>query len=155
MLDIKFIRENPKLVEEKSRQKGYKVDVKKLLDVSLEHKTGPRPVSCDLASRSFQSGNAFVGAKADTARKRGRDKSFLENGIYYGKYGMMQNAVANFCLVNVPLFRIANIKTGIRSVLVCFISKIAVELKDVFLDVPLETDHVPLVSFIALKGIPR
>lgn len=33
MLDIKFIRENPKLVEEKSAQKGYRVDVKKLLDV--------------------------------------------------------------------------------------------------------------------------
>lgn len=33
MLDIKFIRENPKLVEEKSAQKGYVVDLKKLLDV--------------------------------------------------------------------------------------------------------------------------
>ena len=33
MLDIKFIRENPKLVEEKAKQKGYSVDVKKLLEV--------------------------------------------------------------------------------------------------------------------------
>ncbi|MEX2028415.1 MAG: serine--tRNA ligase [Candidatus Curtissbacteria bacterium] len=33
MLDIKFIREHPKLVEEKSAQKGYVVDVKKLLEV--------------------------------------------------------------------------------------------------------------------------
>lgn len=33
MLDIKFIRENAKLVEEKARQKGYPVDVSKLLDV--------------------------------------------------------------------------------------------------------------------------
>ena len=31
MLDIAFIRENKKLVEEKSKQKGYPVDVKKLL----------------------------------------------------------------------------------------------------------------------------
>lgn len=33
MLDIKFIRENPKLVEEKAKQKGYVVNVKKLLEV--------------------------------------------------------------------------------------------------------------------------
>lgn len=33
MLDIKFIRDNAKLVEEKSAQKGYIVNVKKLLEV--------------------------------------------------------------------------------------------------------------------------
>ncbi|HET9722163.1 MAG TPA: serine--tRNA ligase [Candidatus Saccharimonadales bacterium] len=33
MLDIRFIRENPNLVEEKSAQKGYKVDIKHLLDI--------------------------------------------------------------------------------------------------------------------------
>ncbi len=33
MLDIKFIRENAKLVKEKSKQKGYDVDVDKLLKV--------------------------------------------------------------------------------------------------------------------------
>ena len=30
MLDIKFIRENPKLVEEKAKQKGYQIDIQKL-----------------------------------------------------------------------------------------------------------------------------
>lgn len=33
MLDIQFIRENPELVEEKAKQKGYKVEVKKLLEL--------------------------------------------------------------------------------------------------------------------------
>lgn len=33
MLDIRFIRENPKLVEQKAKQKGYAVDVEKLLKV--------------------------------------------------------------------------------------------------------------------------
>lgn len=33
MLDIKFIRDNAKLVEEKAKQKGYEVDVAKLLKV--------------------------------------------------------------------------------------------------------------------------
>lgn len=38
MLDIKFIRENPKLVKEKSKQKGYVVDVDKLLKVDAERR---------------------------------------------------------------------------------------------------------------------
>ncbi len=36
MLDIKFIRENPELVEEKAKQKGYEIDVKKLLGTDKE-----------------------------------------------------------------------------------------------------------------------
>lgn len=38
MLDIKFIRENSKLVEEKAKQKGYPVDIQKLLKVDEERK---------------------------------------------------------------------------------------------------------------------
>src|SRR3972149_5357817 len=38
MLDIKFIRDNPKLVEEKAKQKGYPVDIQKLLKVDEERK---------------------------------------------------------------------------------------------------------------------
>src|SRR3989344_4390124 len=38
MLDINFIRENPKLVSEKSKQKGYAVDVEKLLKVEEERR---------------------------------------------------------------------------------------------------------------------
>ena len=38
MLDIKFIRDNPKLVEEKAKQKGYPVDIQKLLKVDEERR---------------------------------------------------------------------------------------------------------------------
>lgn len=38
MLDIKFIRENPKLVQEKSKSKGYPVDVDKLLKVDEDRR---------------------------------------------------------------------------------------------------------------------
>src|SRR3989344_1781726 len=38
MLDIKFIRENPKLVEEKAKQKGYQIDIQKLLKVDEERR---------------------------------------------------------------------------------------------------------------------
>ncbi len=39
MLDIRFIRENPELVKEKSEQKGYKVDIDSLLKVDEDRKS--------------------------------------------------------------------------------------------------------------------
>src|SRR3990167_11096356 len=38
MLDINFIRQNPKLVSEKAKQKGYAVDVDKLLKIDEERR---------------------------------------------------------------------------------------------------------------------
>ena len=38
MLDIQFIRDNPALVKEKSKQKGYKPDVDKLLEVDIKRR---------------------------------------------------------------------------------------------------------------------
>ena len=39
MLDIQFIRENPDMVQEKSKQKGYEVDVKKLISIDTDRRT--------------------------------------------------------------------------------------------------------------------
>jgi seryl-tRNA synthetase len=39
MLDIQFIRDNPELVQEKSRQKGYDVDVPALLELDTQRRT--------------------------------------------------------------------------------------------------------------------
>lgn len=39
MLDIQFIRDNPDLVQEKTKQKGYKVDIKQLLTLDTERRT--------------------------------------------------------------------------------------------------------------------
>jgi seryl-tRNA synthetase len=39
MLDIQFIRDNPELVAEKSKQKGYEVDVKQLLELDINRRT--------------------------------------------------------------------------------------------------------------------
>ncbi|HVO86488.1 MAG TPA: serine--tRNA ligase [Candidatus Binatia bacterium] len=38
MLDIRFIRKNPDLVAEKSKQKGYNVDIKKLLELDEQRR---------------------------------------------------------------------------------------------------------------------
>jgi seryl-tRNA synthetase len=39
MIDIQFVRDNPELVTQKSKQKGYEVDIKRLLELDTETKT--------------------------------------------------------------------------------------------------------------------
>jgi seryl-tRNA synthetase len=39
MLDIQYIRDNPEFVQEKSKQKGYKVDVRQLLELDTQRRT--------------------------------------------------------------------------------------------------------------------
>lgn len=38
MIDVQFIRKNPDLVQEKSKQKGYEVDIKKFLQIDAEYR---------------------------------------------------------------------------------------------------------------------
>lgn len=58
MLDIKFIRENAELVQEKSEQKGYKVDVKKLLELDDTHRDLVQKVEVLRARRNEISSSA-------------------------------------------------------------------------------------------------
>lgn len=62
MLDIQFIRDNPELVAEKSRQKGYNVDVRALLELDAQRRTRLTQVE-ELRSRRNQLSDAAKGGK--------------------------------------------------------------------------------------------
>lgn len=67
MLDIQFIRDNPKLVAEKSRQKGYEVDVPKLLKTDEKRLTLLRQAE-DLRRRRNELSAQAKGGKPDAAQ---------------------------------------------------------------------------------------
>lgn len=52
MLDIRFIRENPELVQKKAEQKGYKVDIPKLLAIDEEKLQLQREIEALRAQRN-------------------------------------------------------------------------------------------------------
>src|SRR6266446_10196400 len=58
MLDIQFIRENPELVQEKSKQKGYVVDIKKLLLLDTDRRTQLTQIEELRRKRNAQAGAA-------------------------------------------------------------------------------------------------
>jgi seryl-tRNA synthetase len=39
MIDIQFVRDNPELVAQKSKQKGYEVDIKRLLELDIKRRS--------------------------------------------------------------------------------------------------------------------
>lgn len=67
MLDIQFIRDNPELVQEKSKQKGYNVDVSVLLKADDERRNMLGQVEA-LRQERNQNADALKGGKPDAAQ---------------------------------------------------------------------------------------
>lgn len=85
MLDIKFIRENPKLVEEKAKQKGYKVDIGKLLKVDDQRRKLIEEVDSIRSQRKMaaEKRDEKQGAKIKFALKSKEDELEKLNEEFY------------------------------------------------------------------------
>jgi seryl-tRNA synthetase len=66
MLDIQFIRDNAQLVAEKSKQKGYEVDIQKLLEIDAERRDLLTQVDA-LRARRNENADKMKGGKPDQA----------------------------------------------------------------------------------------
>jgi hypothetical protein len=128
--------------------------VKEFPDIALQNKTWRGAVSRNRAGFSFENIHAFVRAESDTAGKGSWNKCFLENRIQNRKYCVMQDAVADFGFVDVPLLRIMDVKAVITAVAVGLILQIPMELEKVLLDMPLEFGNIRLVFLVRLERFP-
>jgi seryl-tRNA synthetase len=66
MLDIRFVRENPELVQENARKKGYDVDIAKLLDLDAAKRSLLQVVD-ELRERRNANASKLKGGKPDQA----------------------------------------------------------------------------------------
>ncbi|MBI3342358.1 serine--tRNA ligase [Candidatus Curtissbacteria bacterium] len=78
MLDIKLIRENPNLVREKSKSKGYQVDVEKLLQADEKHKKLIEEVDALRAKRSEAAKNRDEAKGSEIKKELKEKESSLE-----------------------------------------------------------------------------
>ncbi len=72
MLDIKFIRDNAELVEEKAKQKGYSVDIKKLLEVDNQRRELGQKVEALRAERNELNSQSKGAKPSEEAIERGK-----------------------------------------------------------------------------------
>lgn len=109
MLDIQFIRDNPDVVTEKSTQKGYHVEVAKLLEVDTERRTRLTQVEELRARRNTLSDTLKAGkptAEQIAEGKQLKDEIAgleAEIGLRDEKYYKLLKAVPNMPLDGVPI----------------------------------------------------
>ena len=128
--------------------------VKKLSDVAFQNEARTHAVLADLSCHALKNRNALMRAISDAAGKRCWDKYRFKDWIYGRKNSVMNDAVANAGLVDMPLFRIADVEAGIWAVCVGLIFQFAMKSENMFFQVPLKSHDIRPVSFIALKRIP-
>jgi seryl-tRNA synthetase len=109
MLDIQFIRENPDLVQEKSKQKGYKTDIHALIDADkkkvalqqkLEHINQQRNRLAHQSKNSKPSDTQLEEGKKLREQQQAITKQLSEVDLAYEK---LLRAVPNMPLDDVPI----------------------------------------------------
>ncbi|HSH18031.1 MAG TPA: serine--tRNA ligase [Candidatus Saccharimonadales bacterium] len=109
MLDIQFIRDNPELVQEKSEQKGYKVDIRQLLELDAQRRTKLTSVEELRARRNALSGELKKGKPTPEQIEQGKQlKEEIANleaelGPLEEDYEKLLKAVPNMPLEDVPI----------------------------------------------------
>jgi len=109
MLDIQFIRDNAELVAEKSKQKGYKVDVRELLELDTERRTRLTQIEelrkrrNDLAATS--KGQRPSDEQLEAGRQLKEELTARENDLKTidEQYQTLLKAVPNMPLDDVPV----------------------------------------------------
>lgn len=109
MLDIQFIRDNPELVQEKSAQKGYVVDISELLKVDEERRNVLVELEDARAERNAHSSSLSAGKPTDEQIERGKDLkervTLLEHKLAPLELDVVQmlKAIPNMPLDDVPV----------------------------------------------------
>ena len=93
-------------------------------------------------------------SEADPARERSWDECLFKNRIDNRKYRMVHHAITHGRLMDMPLFRIANVEPSIGAMLIGFILEIPMQLKDIHLEVLLKLHYIRLLPLVAFKGLP-
>lgn len=104
--------------------------------------------------RSCQIFHALVRTLADSARKRGWDKSRLKNWIEDFKYCVMQDPVTHGRFVYAPQFRIVNHEHPVWSMTILFSAQFATEFKNFVLNIFLKRFDIRSVSLVTFENVP-
>ncbi|MEN9621909.1 MAG: hypothetical protein RLZZ67_343 [Candidatus Parcubacteria bacterium] len=128
--------------------------VKKFSDVAFQGVAWTCVISTRRAKHVDNFLHAFVGTFVDTARERIVDKCRLKYFIQHGKGGVVKHSVTNDRFVYPPEFRIMDPKAFIWPMPIRFILQVAVQVKNILLDMELKLSDIRLVPFIGLEYLP-
>lgn len=128
--------------------------VKKLSHVQLKYPQHSSMISRQLKSQFLQPLDRSVSPFVFSRRPRIKDEDFVPFWLNDPVDGMMEQPVANRCLMNMAAFRIANIKRDIATMLVVSVFQIIMQLKNVVFETYLEFSHVFFIVLVFLEFRP-
>lgn len=139
----------------KNVQKNIVVDgVEKFPHIQLQNPHCPGMISRQFKPEVLQSFDRPMSAFIFSRRPRIKNKDFIPFRLNDPVDGMMEQPVANRCLMNMAAFRIANIKRDITTMLVVSVFQILMQFKNVIFEVYLKFVHIFFVGFLFFKFRP-
>jgi len=127
---------------------------KEPFDVALKSEARFKIITAYLSYCFIQNIYPLVGPFVNATREGIRDKRRLEYRIENGKNSMMKYAVPDSGLMNMPLFRVVNIKGHIVSVFISAAFQVPMELKNIFLELPFKQLNIPFLLLITFELVP-
>ena len=128
--------------------------IKKSSNIAFQNKARFCVVFTNFSNRFRKPQNTFVSTLTNPARKRSCNEGFIENWIKNFVYSVMNNSVSNGGFMNMPSFRVSNVETFIRSVLVFFTNQISMKLKDILFQMISKLQHIIFIVLTLFKFIP-
>ena len=98
--------------------------------------------------------HALMGAFANATRVRVIDESRLKYFVQHRKGRVMEHPISNNCFMYPPDLRIVYPESLIWPVPIRLILQIAIQIKNILLDVEFKLGNVGLIPFIGLKYLP-
>jgi hypothetical protein len=98
--------------------------------------------------------HTFVSAFADTARIRVIDKSRLKYFVQHRKGRMMEHTISDNRLMYPSDLRIMYPKSLVWPVLIRLVLQIAIQIKNILLDMEFKLSNIGLIPFVGLKYFP-
>lgn len=139
----------------KNVQKDVVVDgVEKFPHIQLQNPQRPGMISRQLKPEGLQSFDRSMNAFVFSRRPRIKNKDFIPFRLNDPVDGMMEQPIANRCLMNMAAFRIANIKRDIATMLVVSVFQILMQFKNVIFEIYLEFGHIFFVGFLFFEFRP-
>jgi len=139
----------------KNFQKNIMVDgVEKFPHIQLQNPQRPSVISGEPKTEVLKSFNRSMDAFVFSRRPRIKNKDFIPFRLNYPVDGMMEQPVANQCLMNMAAFRIANVKRDIATMLVVSVFQILMQFKNVIFEIYLEFSHIFFVGFLFFEFRP-
>jgi hypothetical protein len=137
-------------------QKNLVIDaVEKLSHIALQGKAWPLIAATLGTKHRGHRLDAFVRPFADTTRERCRNKRRLEDRIQDPEYSVVQDSVADDCLMYPAQFGIAYPKSEVSPVPIGVVAQLAVQLENLLFHLLLELRDIVFVALVAFEYIPR